>query len=72
MRVTLNSQQIQAFKNTWPCNGIPELSQITFEFSSNGDLVDIDAYQDSKYVDSAEFDGPALLALSHDAQKGAR
>lgn len=72
MRVTLNAQQIQRFKNTWPCNGIPELDQITFEFASNGDLVDIEAYRDGEYVDTEHFDGSAMVALSHDVQNGTR
>jgi hypothetical protein len=67
MRVTLTSAEIQSFKRTYPCNGIPELDSITFEYDSNG-LVDIDARVDGKYVDSSTFDGPALLALSQDAE----
>ena len=67
MRVTLSYLEIQSFKRTWPCNGIPALDSITFEYDSNG-LVDIEAKLDGKYVDSSEFDGPALLALSQDAE----
>jgi hypothetical protein len=67
MRVTLNYSEIQAFKRGYPCNGIPELDSITFEYDSNG-LCDIDARLDGKYVDSATFDGEALLALSQDAE----
>ena len=66
--MTLNWLQLYTFKRQWPCSGIPELDSITFEFDSRGDLVDIIAMQDGKPVDSAEFDGPALLALSENAQ----
>ena len=59
---------IEAFKAQWPCHGIPELDAITFEFARNGDLVDIAAVADGKPVDSAGFGGPALLALSQEAQ----
>jgi len=69
MKVFLNHSQIEAFKRTYPCSGIPELSGITFEFASNDDLVDIIAlsWEDGTYIDSAEFDGAGLLALSQDA-----
>src|SRR5437870_4279148 len=65
-RTTFSYAQIEAFKDQWPCSGIPELDSITFEFADNGDLVDIVAMVDGHQVDSAEFDGPALLALSQE------
>lgn len=70
MEITFKSDRIESFKASWPCNHIPELSEITFEMESNGDLVDIVALDaNGEYVDSAEFDGPALLALSDDARR---
>jgi hypothetical protein len=71
MRILVSHGQIEKFKRTWPCSGIPELSGIYFEYASNGDLTGIDAlsWEDGQYTDSAEFDGPALLALSQDAYK---
>ena len=71
MTVTLTHAQIEQFKHSFPCSGIPELSGITFHFSSNGDLVDIVAldWETGTYIDSSEFDGDGLLALSHEAQK---
>lgn len=68
MTVTIHYQAIESWKRGWPCNHIPELDSITFEYASNGDLVDITALVDGEYVDSSEFDGPALLALSQDCQ----
>jgi len=61
--------EINTFKSQWPCHGLPDnLETITFDFDC-GDLVDIDARDDhGRWLDSAEFDGPALLALSQDAQ----
>ena len=69
MRVTLNHAEISAFKRSLPCSGIPELNSITFEYESNGDLCDIEAYDsDGAALDSETFDGAGLLALSQDAQ----
>lgn len=67
---TVRYDYLDEFKRSWPCHGLPDmLHSISFEFASNGDLVDIEAYDDSGVLmDSAEFDGPALLALSQDAQ----
>jgi hypothetical protein len=53
--------EVDAFKRSYPCSGLPSRA-ITFEFDKrNGDLVDI-------RPDSTQFDGPALVALSEDAQ----
>lgn len=70
-KVFLDHHQIESFKRSYPCSGIPELSGITFEFDSRGNLVDIIAlsWEDGTYTDSSEFDGAGLLALSHDAQE---
>ncbi|MER9680809.1 hypothetical protein NKJ23_15955 [Mesorhizobium sp. M0184] len=68
---TFNRADLDAFKSTWPCHGLPDsLNRLTFEFGSNGDLVDIEAKaRNGRRLDSAEFDGPAMVALSQDAQK---
>lgn len=68
---TLRYDALDKFKRSWPCHGLPdELHSISFEFAGNGALIDIEAFDDTgKPLDSAEFDGPALLALSQDAQK---
>jgi hypothetical protein len=61
-QVMMSRKDVDAFKTSYPCSGLPSRA-ITFEFDSrNGDLVDI-------FPDSARFDGPALLALSQDAQE---
>jgi hypothetical protein len=68
---TLRFDAIEAFKRSWPCHGLPDnLHSISAEFAGNGDLVDIEAYgEDGALLDSAEFDGPALLALVEDCQR---
>jgi hypothetical protein len=59
--VTCSEHDVRDFKSTWPCSGLPTRS-ISFQFDKrNGDLVDI-------RPDSQHFDGPALVALSQDAQ----
>jgi hypothetical protein len=65
----LSREELDAFKRQWPCHGLLDnLETLTFDFD-RGDLVDIDARDDDgRWLDSSEFDGPALVALSHDAQ----
>lgn len=69
-KAIIDRAAIDAFCAKWPCHGIPAtLASITFEFATNGDLVDIIAKsRNGRVVDSASFDGPALAALSQDAQ----
>lgn len=62
--------QIDAFKAQWPCHGFPDnLRRIHAYFDAKGDLVDLAAYgpdeygADRQWLDTAEFDGPALVAL---------
>lgn len=74
MTYEFNHSQIEQFKRSWPCSGIPELESIGFEFEGqigqSASLVDVIAIGiNGEYIDSSEFDGPALLALSQDAQK---
>ena len=63
-RVTVSAEQVRFFNSTWPCSPIP-VETITFEYATNGDLVDIISETPSEF-----FDGDALLALSYDAAKG--
>lgn len=59
--VQVSKAEVEAFKAKWPCSDFPSRA-ITFQFDKrNGDLVDI-------WPDSSKFDGPALVALSEDAQ----
>jgi hypothetical protein len=70
MWYTIRYDYLEQFKASWPCHGLPnELHSISFEFASNGDLVDIEAYDENQEpMDSSEFDGSALAALSHDSK----
>lgn len=68
---TLRYDAIEAFKRSWPCHGLPDnLHSLSCEFASNGDLVDLEAYDEEQHLlDTHAFDGPALLALTQDCQK---
>ncbi len=61
--IAVSAQDVADFNNLWPCSNIPEVA-VQFDFDPNG-LVDI---RFSNGVDSSEYDGEALLALSQDAQ----
>ena len=75
--VRVSGEETNAFRRRFPCSGIPQSSSFEFEFDSrNGDLVNITmwlnpegVYADyhGEYVDSSEYDGSGLLALSLDA-----
>lgn len=68
--VTMDRAALDTFCAQWPCHGFPEaLDRIVFEFATNGDLVDINAYAvRGRVLNSADFDGPALVALADDAK----
>jgi hypothetical protein len=58
--VSISAAEIKAFKDRWPCSGLPSRG-FWFQFDKrNGDLVD---------MKPSEYDGEALLALSQDAQQ---
>lgn len=58
VRVTVSAREVDAFKRTWPCSGLPDRG-VSFTFDArNGDLVDFAP---------DELDGDDALALSHDA-----
>lgn len=67
-------EQIEEFKAKWPCHGLPDdLKRLHAYFDSRGDLVDLTAYGPdektghlTRYLDTHEFDGPALVALVAD------
>ena len=73
--VRVLSEDTNKFNRSWPCSNIPEDASFLFELDSrNGDLVNITMWEDDNgfqgfggRLDSAEYDGEALLALSHDA-----
>jgi hypothetical protein len=57
--VNVSAQEVARFKNGYPCSGLPTKA-FWFQFDKrNGDLVD---------VSPSNVDGPAVLALSQDAQ----
>lgn len=60
----MSELDIAAFISRWPCSGLSGLRWVSFTFASNGDLVDVGYANGS----SDRWDGPALLALSHEAQ----
>ena len=57
--VSFSANEVDDFKSTWPCSGLPSGS-ITFCYDSRGDLVDILPDR------MARCDGADLLALSHE------
>ena len=63
-RVACSADDVRAFAASWPCSGLHGLQGVTFEFAGNGDLVDV-TYRNGN---SERWDGPALVALSQDAQ----
>jgi len=67
--VSVSRREVEAFKDKWPCSGLPD-TWVAFQFyKRNGDLVDISPERAAR-----SFDGSTvLLALSRDAQAyGAR
>ena len=61
--VAVSARDVETFKRSWPCSGLPSRA-VAFQFDKrNGDLVDITPY---RYAH--RFDGPAAVALSEDAQ----
>lgn len=63
--VAVSEQDIKDFNRGWPASELRGLRGVTFQFEKTGDLLDI-WYRNG---DSDRWDGPALLALSQDAQK---
>lgn len=67
---TLNHVFISEFKHSWPCHGLPDdFAKLDCEFADNGDIIDLEAFDsDGERLDTHDFDGPALLALTQDCQ----
>jgi len=66
--VSASEQDVAGFCQSWPASNLRGLRGVTFEFARNGDLIDI-KYRNGS---SEDWDGPALVALSNDAQNYAR
>ncbi len=61
--VSVSAREVDAFKATWPGSGLPS-TPVAFEFEkASGDLVDM-----RELSTQTRVGGPALLALSQDAQ----
>lgn len=64
--VAVSEDAIYEWCKRWPASGLRGLKGVTFQFDKrNGDLVDV-TYRNGT---SEDWDGPALLALSEDAQE---
>jgi hypothetical protein len=64
-RVSMSEQDIERFNQSWPASNLRGLRGVAFTFEASGDLVDVEY----KNGNSDRWDGPEILALSHDAQK---
>jgi len=66
--VSVSRREVEAFKDQWPCSGLPD-TWVALQFNKrNGDLVDISPERAAR-----SFEGSAASALSRDAQAyGAR
>ena len=61
--VAVSANDVREFNRYWPCSNLPAVA-MQFDFAGNGDLVDI---RFASGLDSADYDGIALLTLSRDA-----
>jgi len=69
--VLVTSGAIARFKWQWPCSGLPDDMGVIFTYDHRGNLCGIDCFDAETGVDVSEpeeADGPALVALSQDAQ----
>jgi hypothetical protein len=67
--VSVSGDETRDFNSRWPCSNIPDGSRFLIELDArNGDLINTTMHlEDGQYVDSGDYDGQALLALTHDA-----
>ena len=70
-RVYLSAREVDAFRRQYPASNIPPGTSVWFEFDARGDLVDMGGNRDMGKLDERGA-GPALLALSQDAQEFAQ
>ena len=65
--VSLNADEIDAFRRRWPASGLNRLRSLYAAFDRrNGDLVELTCNRSGGSCQ--RFDGPALGALADDAQ----
>jgi hypothetical protein len=61
-RVTVSANEVRKFMQSWPCSDLSADHGVSFTFDKQtGDLVDV--------FHPGASDGPALVALSRDAQR---
>lgn len=67
--VRIGAEDVNRFNRQFPCSNVPKDCTLLIELDArNGDLVNITMHlEDGQYVDSADYDGSALLALCNDA-----
>ena len=66
--VSVSEDETREFIRQFPCSNIPDGSTFLIELDArNGDLVDITMHLDGQCVDSSDYDGAGLLALTQDA-----
>jgi hypothetical protein len=67
--VSVDGDETREFNRHWPCSEIPNGCTLLIELDArNGDLVNITTHlEDGQYIDAAEIDGTALLAMCNDA-----
>ncbi len=78
--IRVTASEVSDFKHSYPASGLPNDHDFYFEFASNGDLVDLWAQPGGtkmtpigrNHKGTERWDGPALVALSQDAQEGKR
>ena len=61
IRVTVSAQEVDEFKNRWPCSELPDKA-IKFLFDKNGDLLDV----------STSVECGSVAALAEDAWEYAK
>jgi hypothetical protein len=69
--ILVTSGAIARFKGQWPCSGLPDDMGVIFTYDHYGNLCGIDWFDAETGIDVSEpenADGPALVALSQDAQ----
>ena len=75
MRKVVTPNQLYQFSKRWPCSEFPEDLGVSFEYDTNGQLVDIEWFDGilGRTVcepSLSEETERALLAVSQDAQAG--
>ena len=68
--VSIEPCAIEEFMKTWPCSGLHNVHHVTACFSSDGDLVDYEAYRDeqeTEFVDVQDYDGGGVMSALLDA-----